>query len=172
MNTFDLFLLVPISYGAFRGFRRGLFMEFISLGALLVGIIGGLKLLNDAIPVMQDLFGDAYGLLPYLTFLVVFALIIMAVKLLGMFIKTAIDFTPIGIVDTVLGGVIGALKWCFALSLLLHVSALAGLHVSEEMALSSFIYPKLVLLTPLVLKGIGIIIPFVKGLLQTLKPHF
>lgn len=172
MSAFDIFLLVPISYGAFKGFQRGLLLEVISLGALLIGIIGGLKLLNQAIPVMRGFVGDIFGVLPFLTFLVVFAAIIMAVKLLGLFLKKAIDFTPLGLIDNLLGGMLGALKWCFALSLLLYVSGLAGMTVSEETAQASFVYPKLVLLTPLALKGIGMLVPFVKTLLQTLRSHF
>lgn len=172
MSAFDIFLLVLISYGAFKGFRRGLLLEVVSLGALLIGIIGGLKLLSEALPVMRGFFGDVYGILPFFTFLVVFALIILAVKLLGLLVKKAIDFTPLGMIDYVLGGVLGALKWCFGLSLLLYVANLAGLHVSEETALASFVYPKLVLLTPLALKGIGVVVPFVESLLQTLKAQF
>lgn len=172
MSAFDIFLLVPISYGAFKGFRRGLFLEVISLAALLIGIIGGLKLLNQAIPVMRGFVGDVYGALPFVTFLLVFAAIIMAVRLVGLFVKKVIDFTPLGLIDNVLGGILGALKWCFALSLLLYVSGLAGLDVSGETAQTSFMYPKLVLLTPFALKAIGVLIPFVKTLLQTFRSHF
>lgn len=172
MSAFDLFLLVPISYGAFKGLRRGLLLEVISLVALLIGIIGGLKLLNEALPVMRGFFGDLFGILPFFTFLVVFALIIMGVRLLGLLVKKAIDFTPLGLFDNVLGGVLGALKWCFGLSLLLYVSGLAGLQVSDETARASFVYPKLVLLTPLALKGIGVLLPFAKSLLQSLKAQF
>jgi membrane protein required for colicin V production len=172
LSAFDIFLLVPISYGAFQGFRRGLLLEVISLGALLIGIIGGLKLLNQALPVMRSFVGDVYGLLPFVTFLLVFAGIILAVRLLGLFLKTAVDFTPFGLVDNVLGSILGGLKWSFALSLLLYVSGLAGMAVSEETAQASLVYPKLVLLTPLALKGIGVLLPFVKNLLHTLRSHF
>jgi membrane protein required for colicin V production len=172
LSAFDIFLLLPISYGAFKGFRRGLFLEVISLGALLIGIIGGLKLLNQALPVMRGFLGDVYGFLPFVTFLLVFAAIIMAVRLVGLVVKKAIDFTPLGLIDNVLGGILGALKWCFALSLLLYVSGLAGMEVSGDMAQASYVYPKLVLLTPYALQGIGALLPFVKTLLQTFRSHF
>ncbi len=110
MSAFDLFLLVPIAFGAFKGFRRGLLLEVISLAALFIGIILGLKFLNQALPVMQGFFGDLYGILPFFTFLVVFALVIMVVRLFGIFLKKAISFTPLGLVDNVLGGANGRLK--------------------------------------------------------------
>ena len=163
---------MPISYGAFKGFRRGLLLEVISLVALLIGIIGGLKLLNEALPVMRGIFGDLFGILPFFTFLVVFALIILGVKLVGLLVKKAIDFTPLGIVDYVLGGVLGALKWCFGLSLFLYVLGLAGLEIADETAQASLVYPKLVLLTPLALKAVAVFLPFAKNLLQTLRAQF
>jgi membrane protein required for colicin V production len=172
LSAFDLFLLIPISYGAFKGYRRGLFMELISLVALLIGIIGGLKFLNGSLPVMREYVGNVFGLLPILTFILIFVLIILGVKLLGLLVKKAIDFTPLGAVDNVVGGVLGALKWCFGISLLLYVAGLAGLQVSEETARSSFVYPRLLLFTPVALKAIGLLMPFVRTLLQNLRAHF
>lgn len=172
MSAFDLFLLVPIAFGAFRGFRQGLVLEVISLISLFIGIILALKFLNQALPVMRGFFGDLYGILPFFTFLVVFGLVIMAVRLFGIFLKTAIHFTPLGVADNVLGGLLGALKWGLALSLLLYVANLAGLGVSESAAQASVVYPKVAQLTPVALKGVGAAVPFAQALLQELKTHF
>lgn len=39
MSTFDFFLAIPISYGAFMGFRKGLLLELVSLVALVLAIL-------------------------------------------------------------------------------------------------------------------------------------
>ncbi len=44
LTTFDWFLLAPIAFGAFMGFRKGLLLEVVSFLALLIGVLGGLKL--------------------------------------------------------------------------------------------------------------------------------
>ena len=77
MSTFDIFLALPLAYGVFQGFRKGLLQEVVSVFALFLGFILGLKLLTTALPVVQKFVGNALGLLPFLSFLVVFVLVIL-----------------------------------------------------------------------------------------------
>ncbi len=172
MSTFDFFLALPILWGAFQGFRKGLLLELVSLVALVLAILGGLKLLDAALPVMESFVGDAHGLLPYVTFLVVFVGIILLIHTGGLIIKKVIDFTPFGLFDNVLGSILGALKWCVALSLLLYVSDMAGISVSKDTADASMVYPVVLKTTPYALDILSYVLPFVKSLIFSLKQHF
>jgi membrane protein required for colicin V production len=172
LSTFDFFLALPILYGAFQGFRKGLLLELVSLIALVLAILGGLKLLDVALPVMAGFVGDAHGLLPYVTFLVVFIGIILMIHAGGMILKKIIDFTPFGLFDNLLGSLLGALKWCVTLSLLLYVSDMAGISVSKDTADASMVYPVVLKTTPYALDIIGYMLPFVKALIFSLKQHF
>lgn len=172
MSTFDLFLTLPLAYGIFQGFRKGLLQEVVSVVALVLGFILGLKLLTSAMPVVQSFIGSAHGLLPFIAFLVVFVLVILGVRLLGTMLKKVLDFTPFGTFDNLLGGILGGLKWCLAISLLLYVAGLAGISVSGATAQESIIYPIVIKSTPFALEVLGFIMPFVKGLLATLKGLF
>ncbi|PRY06031.1 membrane protein required for colicin V production [Pontibacter ummariensis] len=172
MSTFDIFLALPILYGAFQGFRKGLLLELVSLVALVLAILGGLKLLDSTLPVMEGFIGDAHGLLPYVTFLVVFVGIILLIHLGGLILKKVIDFTPFGLFDNVLGSILGALKWCVALSLLLYVSEMAGISVSVETASASIVYPVVLKTTPYALDILGYVLPFVKALITSVQRHF
>jgi membrane protein required for colicin V production len=111
--------------------------------------------LTTALPVVQQFVGNALGLLPFLSFLVVFVLVILGVRLLGLLFKKIVDFTPLGMFDNILGAILGGLKWCFAISLLLYVSSLAGIAVSQETARESVIYPFVLKSTPLALSTIS-----------------
>lgn len=172
MTTFDWFLLIPIGFGAFMGFRKGLLLEVVSFLALIIGVLGGLKLLNSAIPVMKSIIGDVYGLLPILTFLVVFVLIILLVRTVGILLKKVVGMTPLGIFDNVLGAGIGALKWCMAIGLLLHVFQMAGVGITKNASETSVVYPYVVKATPVALDLIGMVLPFAKSLLEVLKGMF
>lgn len=154
------------------GFRKGLLLELISLLALVLGILLGLKLLDSALPVMRDYIGDAGGLLPFVTFLVVFVAIILGVRVLGLLLKKIIDFTPFGLFDNILGALLGALKWCLALSLLLYVSDMAGISITAETAADSMVYPVVLKTTPYALGVVSYVLPFVKALLLSLKDQF
>lgn len=172
MSTFDIFLALPLAYGVFQGFRKGLLQEVVSVFALFLGFILGLKLLTTALPLVQKFVGNALGLLPFLSFLVVFVLVILGVRLLGLLFKKIVDFTPLGMFDNILGAILGGLKWCFAISLLLYVSSLAGIAVSQETARESVIYPFVLKSTPLALEVLSFVMPFLKVLLTTLKGLF
>jgi membrane protein required for colicin V production len=172
MSTFDFFLALPILYGAFQGFRKGLLLELVSLVGLVLAILGGLKLLDTALPLMEGFIGDAHGLLPYVTFLIVFVGIILLIHVGGLMLKKILDFTPFGLFDNLLGGLLGALKWCVSLSLLLYVSEMAGISVSPETASASMVYPVVIKTTPYALEILGYVLPFVKALIFSLQQHF
>ncbi|MDB5264274.1 MAG: colicin v production protein, partial [Adhaeribacter sp.] len=131
-----------------------------------------LKLLTTVIPVIQQFIGNAYGLLPFVSFLAVFISVIVGVRFLGILLKKFLDITPLGVFDNLLGGVLGGLKFCLAISLLLYVSGLAGISVSGNMASTSVVYPVVLKATPYALEIMGYLLPFVKGILATLKGLF
>jgi membrane protein required for colicin V production len=95
MSAFDILLLIPLGIGAVKGFRRGLVLEVASLLAFVLGAIGGLVLLNDTIPLVRHYVGDAFGMLPFVTFLLVFVAIVWGVHMLGTFVKTAVPSRPL-----------------------------------------------------------------------------
>lgn len=172
MSAFDIFLALPLAYGVFQGFRQGLLQELVSVIALVLGFILGLKFLTTVIPLVQEYIGNAFGLLPFISFLLIFFGVILGARLLGSMCKKVIDFTPLGMFDNLLGGLLGGLKICLALSLLLYVSGLAGVAVSNSTLKQSVVYPVVIKTTPYALEIMGWMLPFVKGVLATLKDLF
>jgi len=172
LSKFDIILALPLAYGIFQGFRKGLLQEVVSVIALLLGFVLGLKLLTAAIPVVQDFIGTAHGLLPFISFLLVFILILLGVRLLGIILKKILDVTPFGSFDNVLGGALGGLKWCLAISLVLYVAGLAGIGISPATAQTSVIYPFVLKSTPVALDGLAWLLPFVKTLFSSFKDLF
>lgn len=172
MSTFDIFLALPLLYGAFQGFRKGLLLEFISLFALVFAVLMGLKLLDTALPVIKGFIGDAGALLPFVTFLIVFIGIVLGIRVLGLILKKVLDFTPFGFFDNLLGAILGALKWCIGLSLLLYVADMAGITITEDTAAGSVLYPVVLKTTPYALGILAYVLPFITKLLESLKEHF
>jgi membrane protein required for colicin V production len=173
MSAFDLLLLLALGVGAVKGFRRGLVLEVASLLAFVLGVIGGLALLNDAIPLVRNYVGEAFGLLPLVSFLLVFALIVWGVHLVSSFIKTAVHLTPLGLLDNVGGAACGVLKWVLGLSLLLHGIGLAGLNlISPGLVAQSQVLPVVQQATPLALEIVSFVLPFAGTLLEKLRTVF
>lgn len=173
MSGFDILLLIPLGIGAVQGYRRGLLLEVASLLALVLGVIGGLALLNDAIPLVRHYVGEAFGLLPLVSFVLVFAGIGWGVHLLSSFIRTAVHLTPLGMLDSLGGAISGVLKWVLGLSLLLHGVSLAGLQlISPQLVAESQVLPIVREATPLALSLVGFVLPFAGTLLDKLREVF
>ncbi len=150
MTVLDLLLLLVLGVGAVKGFRRGLVLEVASLLAFVLAVVGGLSLLAATVPVVRHYVGEAYGLLP-----------------------TALHLTPLGILDSLLGGAAGLLKWLLGLSLLLHGTGLAGWPLlSPKLAAGSQVLPLVRQATPLALHVTAYVLPVAQGLLVRMKAAF
>lgn len=173
MSTFDIFLLIPLGIGAVQGYRRGLVLEVATLLALVLGLVGGLALLNDAIPLVRQYVGEAFGLLPLVSFVLVFAAIGWGVHLLSGLLKTAVHLTPLGFLDNLGGAIGGMLKWVLGLSLLLYGVESAGVPlISPQLAADSQVLPFVRQATPVALQIVGFVLPFAGTLLTRLREVF
>ena len=173
MTALDILLLLPLGIGAVKGYRRGLVLEVVSLLAFVLGVVGGLSLLSAAVPLVRQYVGDAFGMLPLLSFVLVFVAIMWGVHLLGGLLKTAVHLTPLGVLDNLLGGAAGVLKWILGLSLLLHGTGLAGLHLlSPSLVAGSQVLPIVQQATPLALQITGYVLPIGQDLLGRMRTAF
>jgi len=54
VNTLDIILAVPLLYGLYKGFTRGLIVEIASLVGLVLGIYGGVHFSQKTAAVLGD----------------------------------------------------------------------------------------------------------------------
>lgn len=170
MSAFDILLLIPLGLGAVQGYRRGLVLEVASLLALVLGVVGGLALLNDAIPLVRQYVGNAFGLLPLVAFGLVFAAIGWGVHLVGGFLRKAVHLTPLGLLDNLGGAASGVLKWVLGMSLVLHGIGLVGLQLlSPQLVADSQVLPFVREATPVALGMVSFVLPVAGTLLAQLR---
>ena len=169
MNSFDLVILVILAIGAFKGFRRGFLMEIVSIIALVLGIVGGLKLLQWGMQIISEYTEINTQLLPYLSFLVIFIVIIVLVNLLGRAIKKVIDLTLLGNLDDMGGAVLGIIKWSFGFSAFIWITESFQMNFIERFAEHSAIYPWISGFAPAVVGFISGAFPFVDNLLELIQ---
>lgn len=173
MTALDVLLLLPLGIGAVKGYRRGLVLEVVSLLAFVLAVVGGLSLLSAAVPLVRHYVGSAFGLLPLVSFALVFVAIMWGVHLLGGLLKTAVHLTPLGVLDNLLGAAAGVVKWVLGLSLLLHGTRLAGLHLlAPGLVAGSQVLPIVQQATPLALQLTGYVLPVAQDLLVRIKAAF
>lgn len=123
MNTFDIIIAALLLFGFIRGLSKGLFVEVASLLALIAGIYGAIHFSYFVGNFLANSVSWDEKYIMLVSFAITFAIIVLAIALLGkMFTKIA-DFASLGILNKLLGGVFGALKIGLILSIVLIVFA-------------------------------------------------
>lgn len=148
MKTLDILLLLPLFFGAFRGFRKGLLLEIVSMIGVILAIVGGFKFLHFGVSLLSEYMETYNKAIPYIAFVLIFVGIILAVNLLGIAMKKVLDFTLLGGIDSLAGALLGILKWAFAVSVCLWLAATVGIEIPFEMTADTVIYPFLLAFAP------------------------
>nr|WP_262890697.1 CvpA family protein [Rufibacter sediminis] len=160
-------MLLPVAYGAFKGFFKGLVLEIASLVSLVILTVFGMKLVGLVTPPIHEWLGDNAGFLPFLPYLVVFIGIGFAVRSIGMIIKKGVHLTPLGLMDNVMGALIGAAKWGFAICLLVYFANATGLDVALQTVRASEVYPYYLDAAPSAWAFVQWVIPFGREALES-----
>lgn len=165
MSTADVALTLIILIGAFSGYRQGFLMELFSFGALLLGVLGGFKLMGHAMIFLTDEFDVNKTILPYLAFAVVFIAIVIVVRLLGKLIKMTIDKTFLGSIDQAAGAGLGLLKAAFMLSIILWILNALNFELPEKWTSDSWLLPRIESFAPQITAWISDYIPLFKDVI-------
>lgn len=121
MNFFDIIFVIPLLWGAYKGFSKGFVLEIASFVALGLGVWGGLKFSYLSAEYLSKLFDISEKLMPLISFSVVFIIIVVAVFLLAKLLQSVLKKAALGLVNRLLGLVFGVLKFAFILSIILNL---------------------------------------------------
>jgi membrane protein required for colicin V production len=165
LSTADVALSLFILIGAYSGYKQGFLIELFSFGAILLGVLGGFKLMGYAMIFLADEFNINETILPYLAFAVVFIAIVIIVRLLGKLMKVTIDKTFLGPVDQAAGAGLGLLKAAFMLSVVLWILDALNLDLPEKWTSDSWLLPKVESFAPQITAWISGYIPLFKDVI-------
>ena len=172
MKTLDIILLIPLLFGGYLGYKKGLILELIGILALILAIIGSFKLLNETIRFLSGYFPEYSNIVPFIAFLGLFIIILILVGLLGRFLKRMIDLTILGSVDNLLGAILGIFKWAFLVSVVLWLFRQIDINVPADLSKGSFIYENISGLAPKVGEFIAAVFPFTEDLFESVAELF
>lgn len=161
-------MLIPLVFGAFLGFKKGLLLEIVGVLAFILAIIGGFKLMETGMVYLSEYFEDFGQLLPFISFLIIFLAIILLINMLGKLLKKMIDMTLLGGFDKFGGAILGLVKWAIGVSILLWLVNNFGIELpgqEEELVL----YPFLTELGPKLIASLDVVLPFAQDMLESIK---
>lgn len=172
MKTLDIILLIPLIFGAYLGYKKGLLLEIVSMLAFFLAIIGAFKLVDFGQELLSPYFQNWEKALPIISFIILFVAILLLVNMVGKITKKILDLTLLGGIDNFAGAVLGLLKWAFGLSLVLWLASSVDINIPHEMQEDSYIYPTLASLAPVVFEAVSEYMPFIQEVFQNLKDKF
>lgn len=164
MNKTDLILAIMLLLGAWSGYRKGFLMALFSLAAILLGIIGGFRLMGDGVAWLTGKVDADATLLPYIAFLIIFLVIVVAVKIIGSVLRASIAQTVLGQADQILGALLGIVRYAFLISVLIWILTSIHLLIPKDWTKDSKIFPVLEKTAPFISEKVGSLFPSVEDL--------
>lgn len=161
MNSIDIVVIILLAVAFIAGFRRGLVRELASLVGVWLAIWVSVKFSDKATVWLNNHISFSETLVKYVSFLLLFVLILFGVRYLARMLSSAVNLTPLGAFNSLGGAVFSATKMCLFIGLI--VWALEewklGL-VAEKDQTQSVVYP-------ILKKGVETLIPFAKTHFKT-----
>jgi len=119
MNYLDIIFLVPLLFALYRGFRKGIIHMVASLAALVLGIIGAIKLRPMFASLLDALFDISPDYMNLIAFSVAFISIVLVVYLVAFVVEKLIKAVALSLVNRLLGMGFGLLVTAFVISMIL-----------------------------------------------------
>ena len=119
MNFLDIIFIVPLLFALYRGFKKGLIHMIGSLVALLLGIIGAIKLRPVFAALLDSVFNIAPEHLNVIAFAVAFVAIVLLVHIVAFLVDKLIKAVALNFVNRLLGMAFGLVVTAFVISMIL-----------------------------------------------------
>ena len=119
MNYLDYILLMPVLYGLYRGFSKGLILELASLIALVAGIYGAMHFSSFIFDYLSNYIEIEAVYLQLASYGLTFIIIVLVITLIGKIITFLIKMVALGFINRMMGAIFGGMKALLILSVIL-----------------------------------------------------
>lgn len=154
----DIILAIPLLYGAYKGFSRGLIIEIASLVGLLLGIYGSIKFSYKTEALLEQHLDVSGGALQFISFVVTFFIILGGVFFLGKLLEKVVNLVAMKIINKLSGAVFGILKFGIVLSVILMIIESIDQQwqfIPQEKKSHSYLYQPVAAIVPTIFPMVG-----------------
>ncbi len=121
MNYIDILLCIPLVWGFYKGFTKGLIIEAASIVAFSLGVWGGIHFSDFVANKIKVWFNWQSPYLPIVSFAITFLGIIISVYFVAKLVQKMAKGMALGGINKILGAVFGALKFAMVMSVIIFV---------------------------------------------------
>ena len=119
MNVLDLIICIPLLWGAYRGFRRGLIFEICMIIGLILGLYVAFKFSNLVNGLVSKFITSDGSAVHYLSFIIVFAAVLLIMIFLARLLEKILSAGSLNIFNKAAGAVFGIAKFALIVSVIL-----------------------------------------------------
>ena len=167
MNYLDIIIAIILFLFGFKGFRKGLVIEVVTLLAFGVGIYGAMHFSDFTANHLQDFMEINPKYLNTIAFVLTFILLVIVVNMIGKAVTGLIEAMNLNFFNKLGGFVFGVAKGvllCSLLLLVLNNFQLTGV-LKPEMREKSKLYPYIEETVPYVYRGFDLVKDYAKEVL-------
>lgn len=153
MNVVDIVIAVPLLWGVWQGFNKGLILTVASIAALLLGIWGAIKFSTFMAVFLRESLNLNFQYNSIIAFAITFVLIVVAVHLSARLLDKLLSAVAMGLVVKIMGALLGLLKWGLIVSVLLSIYGVINTnyrYTSKETIDQSVLYKPVAAIAPYV----------------------
>ncbi len=162
MSKADIVIAIILGVGTFLGYKRGFLMELFFLLAIVLGVFAGFKLMGLGVEYLTHKFNADQEVLPYISFLLIFLIVMLVVTFIGGRIKNSMDKTFLGRMDALAGALLGLVKYAFSISIILWLVDSFKISLPSDWVNDSTLYPLVAQVAPTLASFFGDFLPFFK----------
>ena len=167
MNYLDIIIAIILFLFGFKGFRKGLIIEVVTLLAFGAGIYGAMHFSDFTSEHLQEVMNIDPKYLNTVAFVLTFIILVVVVNIIGRLVKNMIKALNLGFFDRLGGFLFGALKGvllCSTFVLVLNNLQIMGV-VKDEVKQGSYLYPYVEQTVPYLYKGFDLVKDYAKEIL-------
>ena len=132
LGGLDLFILVLLALGAWRGYRTGAIQQVAGLVGLVLAFLVGARFMTPIGEGVVDSLGLSERIAPLVGFIVAFGVVLIGVSLALRGVRSFLQTIKLGALDTLGGLLVGAFTAALGVSILLMVTEFATLPGQDD----------------------------------------
>jgi membrane protein required for colicin V production len=167
----DVLYLIVLVLASIRGLRRGLIVGLFSFVAVIVGLAAAMKLSTVAAGYIGTAVKVSDRWLPIISFIVVFVLIVLLIRLAANLLQKAVEMVMLGWVNRLGGMILYAAIYTLVYSVVLFYAEQVHL-IQPETIEKSVTYHFVQPWGPWFIDGIATVLPFFRDMFGDLSQFF
>ena len=167
----DIIAIVLIVLSIIKGFQKGLVVAIFSLLAFIIGLAAAIKLSSAVAAYFGANTSVSHRWLPIIAFVVVFFIVALLVRLGAKMIEGALRMATLGWANKLGGILFYFLLYFFVFSIVLFYCTQLHL-IKPETIQTSATYPIIYPMAPVILDGLGTVVPIFKNMFGQLENFF